>query len=141
MATGKIENELLELERQFWQAMKDRDAETAMRLSDDSCLVTGPQGVGVIDRDSLGRMVKDASYKLRDFSFSPDAKVRAIGDDVGIVAYGIHEELEVEGKPISLDAAESSTWVRRNGKWLCAQHSEALAGDPFGRDRAQQPRG
>jgi hypothetical protein len=30
---------------------------------------------------------------------------------------------------------DSSTWVRRNGCWLCALHTEAIAGDPFGRDR------
>ena len=25
--------------------------------------------------------------------------------------------------------------MRRNGKWLCALHTESVAGDPFGRDR------
>src|SRR6266540_6516732 len=38
-------------------------------------------------------------------------------------------------KPVELDAADASTWVRRNGKWLCALHTESLKGDPFGRDR------
>jgi len=26
--------------------------------------------------------------------------------------------------------------VRRDGRWRCVLHTEALAGDPFGRDRA-----
>jgi hypothetical protein len=38
-----------------------------------------------------------------------------------------------------LDAADSSTWVRRNGRWLCALHTEAILGDPFGRDRQRIP--
>jgi hypothetical protein len=61
--------------------------------------------------------------------------VRLLGDDVAIVAYQVHEELTVDGKPVTLDAADSSTWVRRDGRWLCALHTEAIAGDPFGRDR------
>jgi hypothetical protein len=36
---------------------------------------------------------------------------------------------------LTLEAADSSTWVRRDGKWLCAVHTEALKGDPFGRDK------
>jgi len=47
----------------------------------------------------------------------------------------VHEELTVDGKPVSIDAADTSTWVRRDGRWLCAAHIEALAGDPYGRDR------
>lgn len=47
----------------------------------------------------------------------------------------MHEELTVDGKRVALDAADASTWVRRNGRWVCALHTESLAGDPFGRDR------
>jgi hypothetical protein len=28
-----------------------------------------------------------------------------------------------------------STWVRRNGGWVCALHTESILGDPFGRDK------
>jgi hypothetical protein len=54
---------------------------------------------------------------------------------VAVLAYNVHEELTVEGKPVTIDAADASTWVRRDGRWLCALHSESLKGDPFGRDR------
>jgi hypothetical protein len=43
MATATIERELLDLERQYWNAMKNKDAEAAMRLTDDKCIVTGAQ--------------------------------------------------------------------------------------------------
>jgi hypothetical protein len=58
-----------------------------------------------------------------------------IHDDVALVAYKVVEELIVEGKPVTLDAADSSVWVRRDGRWRCALHTESVAGDPFGRDR------
>jgi uncharacterized protein (TIGR02246 family) len=135
MASTVIEQELIALEKQYWQAIKDKDAETAMRLSDDPCIVTGAQGVGRLDRSTLARMMKTESYTLNDFTISDDAQVRLLGDDVAVLAYNVHEELTVDGKPVTLDAADASTWVRRNGRWVCALHTESLKGDPFGRDR------
>jgi hypothetical protein len=64
-----------------------------------------------------------------------DARVRLLGNDFAILAYNVHEELTVEGKPVTLDAADASTWVRRDGRWLCALHTESIVADPFGRDR------
>ena len=44
--------------------------------------------------------------------------------NVAIVAYKVHEDLIVEGKPVSLDATDSSTWVKRGGQWRCALHTD-----------------
>ena len=41
--TRTIETELVELEKQYWQAIKDKDADAAMRLTDDPCIVTEAQ--------------------------------------------------------------------------------------------------
>ena len=64
-----------------------------------------------------------------------NAQVRFIGDDVAIVAYKVDERVVVDGKTLPVNANDSSVWVRRNGEWLCALHTESLAGDPFGRDK------
>jgi hypothetical protein len=130
-----LESQLLALERRYWQALKDRDVATVVALTDDPCIVTGPQGVGLIDRQSMAKMMKDAPYTLDDFHLSDDAQVRMLGDDVAIIAYKAQEDFTVEGQSVSLEAAESSTWVRRDEGWVCALHTEALSGDPFGRDR------
>ena len=135
MATMTIEAELLGLEQRFWQALMDRDADAAVRLTDEPCIVTGAQGVGLIDRKTLAGMVKAPHYTLDSFALKDGAQVRLLRDDVAVIAYQVHEELTVDGKPVSLDAADTSTWVRRDGRWLCAAHTESLAGDPYGRDR------
>jgi uncharacterized protein (TIGR02246 family) len=132
MAKEKVEGELLELERAYWRAIKDKDVEAAMRLTDDPCIVVGAQGVGRIDRARMAQMMKAAAYTLDAFELK-DAEVRLVTDDVAIIAYKVHEELTVDGKPLVLDAADASTWVRRDGRWLCALHTESIAGDPFGR--------
>ena len=134
MMNATIEQELLALESEYWQAIKNKDAGTAMRLSDEPCIVTGAQGVGRLDRQALARMMKAPSYTLNDFRIE-NPQVRQLGDDVAVVAYTVHEKLTVDGQPVTLDAADASTWVRRNGRWVCALHTESVKGDPFGRDR------
>lgn len=132
---GAEEQAVLSLEHQYWQAMKDRNGEVARKLTDDSCLVAGPQGFSKLSATQLAAMIPEAKYELVDFHIGDDASVLLLGADVAVVAYQVHEDLVVEGQDVSLDAAETSTWIRRNGQWRCAQHSEAILGDPFGRDR------
>ena len=135
MATTTVEQELIDLEKQYWQAIQDKDADAAMRLSDDPCIVTGAQGVARIDRKALAGMLAGSSFTLHDFKLS-DVQVQLLRDDVAILAYKVHENLSVDGKPVTIAAADASTWVRRNGRWVCALHTESIAGDAFGRDRA-----
>lgn len=135
MTTRTLEAELLDLEKRYWQAIKDQDADAAMRLTAEPCVVTGAQGVGMIDRKTLEAMMKSTSYILNRFELKDGAHVHLLRDDVAIVAYQVHEELTVDGEPVTLDAADSSVWVLRDGRWLCALHTESIAGDPFGRNR------
>ena len=73
-------------------------------------------------------------YRIHEVEFG-HAELRLLGDDVAVLAYQVHEELTVDGKPVTLDASDSSTWIRRDGRWRCAAHTEAVFGDSFGRDR------
>jgi hypothetical protein len=136
MATLRIEEELLELERRYWQAMQDGDVDTAVKLTDFPCIVSGASGIGAVDKTTFTAMMKNPRYEILSVELDHDAKVRLIRDDVAVVAYKVHEELTVEGQPVAFDASDSSTWVKRDGRWLCALHTEAIAGDAFGRDRS-----
>jgi hypothetical protein len=136
--TSRATDELLALERQYWQAMKDKNGEAATQLSDDPCVIAGAQGVRHVNRQALKGLMNATPYTLHDFTID-DAQVRLLRDDVAVLAYNVHEELTVEGKPVTLDAADTSIWVRRNGNWVCAVHTESLKGDPFGRDRPSGP--
>lgn len=138
MPEGTIEAQLLDLEKQYWQAIKDRDVQAAMRLTDDPCIVTGAQGVARITQKAFVAMLQTGGWTLHQFDLT-DVEVRIVGDDTAIVAYKVKEVLTVDGKPITFEAADSSTWVRREGQWVCALHSEAVLGDPFGRDRRPLP--
>lgn len=130
--TDAIQQELLAKERQYWNAIKEKDAATALSLSDEDCLVVGAQGIGALSKAALEKMLRGASYGLRDFSIE-ELRLRPISEDVMAVAYKVREELELEGRTIRLVAYDTSLWTRRDGQWVCAMHTESLAGDPFGR--------
>jgi hypothetical protein len=138
MGNSSLEKELLEQEQRYWRAMQAGDGAAAMQLSADSCIVAGAQGVGKLDRATLGKMLGSGSWKLEAFELS-NPTVLSLTENVAVLAYKVHEELTVGGQRVSLDAADSSAWVKRDGRWLCALHTESLLGDPFGRDR-QGPR-
>jgi hypothetical protein len=130
--SDSVGRELMALEKKYWNAIKDKDSSTAASLSNDPCVVVGAQGVGVLDRTTLGRMLQGATYELKEFAFD-DVHIRRVTDDVAVVAYKVKEDLVVEGQDVNLEAFDSSVWVRRNGEWICVVHTESIAGDPFGR--------
>jgi hypothetical protein len=131
--------ELLELERKFWEAMKDKDATAASSMTDDQCIVVGAQGVSAIDPKTMGRMTAEGEWTIERYTFDDQkTEVRFLSDDVAVVAYSVNEDLSVAGSPVTIEANDASVWVRRNGSWRCALHTESISGDPYGRDRTVQ---
>ena len=116
-----IESELTDLEKMYWTAIQEKDAVVALQLSHDRCVVTGAQGASHVDAGSYREIMDAAPWILDDFELK-DVQVRLVSEDVAIVAYKVKESLIVEGRPLSLEAADSSTWIRSNGRWLCAHH-------------------
>lgn len=134
MASRTPENEVLSLENDYWNAIKDHDVDTALDLSDDGCIVVGAQGIARLDREQLRSMMECPSYTLREVALD-DAEVTMLRDDVAVVAYKVREEIDVDGTTFTVEAADASTWVRRDGRWRCSLHTESLLVDPLGRDR------
>ncbi|MFI5182640.1 MAG: nuclear transport factor 2 family protein [Thermoanaerobaculia bacterium] len=132
--TKIAEKELLDLENRYWRAIKEKDVNAMLGLTEFPCLVAGAMGVGLIDRENFVKMMKDPKCTLHDFKVKK-AEVRALKDDVACVAYEVHEDMTVDGKKLTVEAADTSVWVRHDGRWLCAMHTETVKGDPFGRDR------
>lgn len=56
-----FEKELLDLETKFWNCMKEKDVDTALSLTDDPCIVAGPQGVSRIDRKTFAKLMETAN--------------------------------------------------------------------------------
>jgi hypothetical protein len=131
-----VKQRLIDLEKEYWQAIVNKDFNAALGLSASRVVVSGAQGAAVIDHDTFRQMMNEGQWELIDFGLS-DVQVELPRPDVGVVAYTVTEELVVDGKPMQLKAAEASTWLRDGDEWLCVSHSESLLGDPFGRDKVR----
>src|SRR5256886_16539144 len=129
MPEGPIEAQLLDLEKQYWQAIKDRDVQAAMRLTDDPCIVTGAQGVARISQKQFAGMLQAGGWTLHQFDLS-DVHGRGLSEDVAILPYRVKEVLTVEGEPVTIDASDRSTRGRRVGNRSAALRPKALTGDP-----------
>jgi hypothetical protein len=136
-ATNAQEQELMNEERRFWNAMQEKDAATASWLTDDKCVVVGAQGVSAIDARTMAKLTSEGQWELKQFAFDEQkSQIRFLTDDIAIVAYPVKERVIVDGETLPVEANDSSVWVRRDGQWRCALHTESLSGDPFGRDKA-----
>lgn len=138
MATPRLEpdlaEQLIECERQYWKALQEHDVDKAVELTDFPCLLTGPQGASRVDKQTYIQMMNGWHDKVQRADMK-NILVEQLSDDVAIIAYQIHEEILVDGKPVTIEAADCSTWIRRDGHWACAAHCESIAGDHYGRDR------
>ena len=123
-----------DLESAFWSAMQSKDAASAGRMTDDNCIIAGAQGVSAIDAKAMAKMTTEGAWELTHFEFDPKTmQVRFVTDDIAIIAYTVNETVVLDGKTFPLKANDASVWVRRDGGWRCALHTESIAGDPFGR--------
>ena len=141
-STNAHEQELIDVERRFWNAMQDKDAVTASNLTDDQCVIVGAQGVSAIDAKTMAKLTSEGTWELKHYAFDERARqIRFLTEDIAIVAYPVQERVIVDGETLPIEANDSSVWVRRDGHWRCALHTESLAGDPFGRDKAERAAG
>src|SRR5687768_8049115 len=109
MATTTVEQELLALEKQYWQALRTRTRKPppgsatiralspARRASGVSTIL---QCVGAELAPPAGRP-RSAPYASRSATCAGAPARRR----VAVLAYNVHEELTVDGKPGTLDAA------------------------------------
>jgi ketosteroid isomerase-like protein len=116
---------IVKLEKTFWQSMVDKDADKAMRMIADECLITGPMGTMRSDPDDYKRMTEQGDWELEDFELS-DVQVIFPVEDTAIIAYKVHQTGTMKDQPMDLNCADSTTWVREGDGWKCALHTETI---------------
>ena len=116
------------LETEFWQSMVGKDADKAVTMIADECLITGPQGTMRSDPADYKRMTEQGEWELDQFEFS-DVQVIFPQEDTAIIAYNVHQTGSMQGQEMDLNCADSSTWVRDGDEWKCALHTETIIGE------------
>ena len=120
-----IKDEIIALEKDYWDAMKRKDGKRASQLSGKVSLTTGARGVTSIPKDKMGKMTEEGDWTLESYKFE-DVEVITPAPDVAIIAYKVTQKVTMGGKPQELQAADSSTWIRGADGWECHAHSETI---------------
>ncbi len=131
MTTRSNERELLELETRYWQAMKDHDVDAALKLTDDPCVIVGAQGLRSIDHATFAQLMQSTAFTIHSFRIDAGSVGLRLSDDVAVIAYKVTEELTMDGRPVMIEAADSSVWRRTADGWRCSLHTESVMGDSF----------
>lgn len=121
-------DEIVALEKSYWDAMKRKDGHGAAALSGNPSLVSGKNGVMAIPRTRMASMTEEGEWTLESYEFD-DVQVAAPAPDVAIIAYTVTQQVTLQGKPQTMRAADCSTWVRGDDGWQCHAHSETMLED------------
>lgn len=123
--TTPTKDDIIALETSYWEAMKAKDGARTAELSGKTSLVTGMQGVISIAKSKMGKMTEYGKWTLESYAFA-DVEVIMPAPDVAIIAYTVTQKVTIDGKPQTLHAADSSTWIRGADGWECHAHSETF---------------
>lgn len=121
-------DEIVALEKSYWDAMKAKDGATTAALSAPRALVIGPRGATSIAKDKMGEMTESADWKLHSYQFDAIDVARPT-PDVAIIVYTVDQKVTMNGKEQKMRAAESSTWIKGKDGWQCHAHCESMLQD------------
>lgn len=118
--------EIIDSEKKYWMAMVDHDLETALSLTDFPCLVANAQGTQMVDKLEFEKTFNSRQAEMVSaFDFDESkAEVRQVAPDTAVIAYKVQATVEKDGKSRTVEAIDTSTWIRREAKWVCAMHTE-----------------
>jgi hypothetical protein len=119
--TGDLAAELLAMEHGFWGAVTD-PAFYEENTSDDAVFVF-PYGVGIMDKRMTVYAIRMNGEEWIAHEFT-DVQVVPLGDEAAVITYQAVAERS-DDDPFK--AFVSSTYVRRDDRWLLAFHQQTLA--------------
>lgn len=117
--------EIIGLEKKYWKAMADHDLDAALSLTDFPCLIAGPQGRSLVTEEEFKKMFESHRNEIRTFEFENNPEVRLLNPETAVTAYRAKSRIVRDGKEEDCDIVDTSTWIKRNGKWVCAMHTES----------------
>lgn len=121
-----VAQQILSLEKKYWKAMQEHDLETALELTDFPCVVAGSNGARTVDRKKFEEMFNSqAANSIDSVNFDEaHTEVRVVNPETAIIAYQLQSKMTYKGEQRQMSAVDTSTWIKRGNKWVCAMHTE-----------------
>lgn len=112
------------LEEAFWKSLVDKDADAATAMLAPQALMVSSHGAMKFDPAQYAKMLQDPKHGLLKYKLS-DMDVLFPSEDVAIATYKANQTMTMDGKELTQDVCDSSTWVRMGGTWKCVAHTES----------------
>jgi ketosteroid isomerase-like protein len=123
--------QIVALEKDYWDAMQRKDGKRASELTGNVALTTGARGVARIPNAKMAEMTEEGKWTLHAYDFD-NVEVVTPTPDVAIIAYTVNQNVTMDGKKQVLHAADTSTWVRSDDGWQCHAHTETFLQEKHG---------
>ncbi len=115
-------DEIVRLEKAYWDALKAKDGRRAAALSGRTNMITGPLGVRNIGQDLMRQMTEDGDWEIQSYAFD-QIEVSIPSPDVAIIAYTVRQKARIGSEVKETRAADLSLWIRDADGWKCHAHS------------------
>ncbi|KAF2510548.1 DUF4440 domain-containing protein [Flavobacterium foetidum] len=117
-----METKIIELEKKYWQGMKNHEYETVKNLTNFPCIIAGKNGIRTVDEANFKKMFESGEGdKIKVESFS-DFKFQQLSEESAVTAYVIQLLDTKENK--SMKCACTSAWMKQKEQWTCVLHTE-----------------
>ena len=110
------QEEILEVEREFGEAMIRNDADAVGRFLSDDWIIIDPDG-GVIDKSRFLAVIKSGALKHEAMD-SEDIRVRTYPNAATVTAV-THICTKYLGKEFRTHERATDVFVKMNGQWQC----------------------
>jgi uncharacterized protein (TIGR02246 family) len=118
-----VEDSIINLEKQAWEAVKNKDANGFNKLfAEDGLMI---DSMGMTTRAAFIQTLPDLN--ITEYSLE-NLKVVMLDKDAAVVSYKANVKGSFKGQAFPPNPAYvSSTWVKRGGKWVAMFHQETMA--------------
>lgn len=105
--------------------MVEEDTDTALSLLNEPALMVSAHGSMKFDHAGYRNMAEHGMMVLKSFELR-DVEVVFPNDETAVMTYRVRQTMSPRGKSESRteEMADTSTWVRNAGQWLCVMHTE-----------------
>jgi hypothetical protein len=118
-----LEEKIVALEKQGWEAIKNKDWNGLSSLLTEDFVEVGEMG---IRGKSAAMEDLKANLTLTEYSME-DAKVLELGKDAGLLTYRLLQKGSYKGENLPSKTNCSAAYVRRGGKWVNVSFQQTAA--------------
>lgn len=118
------QDEIMALERKFWQSMMDMDLDTAVSLLDEQSTAASAQGIHYFDPAEYKAIALSGDARITSFAFFDERVIFPV-PDVAIASYKAKQSFTMGGKSHEMVVYDTTTLIRKGGRWVASAHTES----------------